>query len=245
MANRFDNKNNERTLMKILLVDDDQELCQLLQQYLQRENMDVDVVHTGHEGLQQSGREKYDAMVLDVMLPGMNGLDVLEEIRQTSQLPIIMLTAKGDEMDRIAGLEVGADDYLAKPCNPRELVARLRAVLRRQTQHRIGTKSERISIDELVIDHDIHQVFKQDQKLELTVTEYNILTTMLKHLGKVVEKNQLAEEAMSRPLTLFDRSLDMHLSNLRKKIGPHADGAARIKTVRGVGYMYMTADSQD
>lgn len=230
--------------MKILLVDDDQELCELLARYLEKESVAVDMVHTGRDGLDQIDRNDYDAVVLDIMLPGMSGLDVLSELRKTSQLPVIMLTAKGDEMDRILGLEIGADDYLPKPCNPRELVARLRAVLRRsQSVQEPENPQEIINIDELVIDHTQHHVLKDGEMIELTVTEYNILNVLVKHRGKVVEKNQLAEEAMSRSLTLFDRSLDMHLSNLRKKVGPHLNGAARIKTIRGVGYMYVTEDA--
>jgi two-component system response regulator CpxR len=229
--------------MKILLVDDDQELCELLARYLQREGIEVDQVHTGPEGLQQGLAHSYDAMVLDVMMPGMNGLEVLTELRKTSQLPVVMLTAKGDEMDRIVGLEIGADDYLSKPCNPRELIARLRAVLRRSKADVPVDTRDVIHIDELEIDHGQHHVLKNDEPLELTVTEYNILNTLVSHLGKVVEKNQLAEEAMSRSLTLFDRSLDMHLSNLRKKLGSHQDGQTRIKTIRGVGYMYVAAQA--
>lgn len=229
--------------MKILLVDDDQELCELLARYLQREGIDVDQVHTGPEGLEQAQQEGYDAVVLDIMLPGMTGLEVLTELRKKSQIPVVMLTAKGDEMDRIVGLEIGADDYLPKPCNPRELIARLRAVLRRTQPETPATNTEVVRIDELEIDHGQHHVLKNNEPLELTVTEYNILNTLVSHLGKVVEKNQLAEEAMSRSLTLFDRSLDMHLSNLRKKLGVHDDGQTRIKTIRGVGYMYVAAQS--
>lgn len=225
--------------MKILLVDDDQELCELLVRYLNREGVKADQAHTGPEGLQRGLSGTYDAMVLDIMLPGMTGLEVLTELRKTSNLPVVMLTAKGDEMDRIVGLEVGADDYLPKPCNPRELLARLRAVLRRTRVVMRATEDDVIRIDELEIDHSLHQVKKSGEVLELTVTEYNILNTLVQHLGKVVEKNQLAEEAMSRPLTLFDRSLDMHLSNLRKKLGSHDNGQSRIKTIRGVGYMYV------
>lgn len=229
--------------MKILLVDDDQELCELLVRYLQREGIEVDQVHTGADGLRQAFACPYDAMVLDVMMPGVTGLEVLTELRKKSQLPVIMLTAKGDEMDRIVGLEIGADDYLPKPCNPRELIARLRAVLRRAQSEPTTKNSDVVRIDELEIDHSQHHVLKNNELLELTVTEYNILNTLVSHLGSVVEKNQLAEEAMSRSLTLFDRSLDMHLSNLRKKLGVHDDGQARIKTIRGVGYMYVTAQA--
>ena len=227
--------------MKILLVDDDQELCELLARYLQREGIDVDQVHKGPDGLRQALTQPYDAMVLDVMMPGMTGLEVLTELRKKSQLPVVMLTAKGDEMDRIVGLEIGADDYLPKPCNPRELIARLRAVLRRSQPEPVTKNADVIRIDELEINHSQHHVLKNNEPLELTVTEYNILNTLVLHLGNVVEKNQLAEEAMSRSLTLFDRSLDMHLSNLRKKLGVHDDGQTRIKTIRGVGYMYVAA----
>ncbi len=224
-------------------MDDDQELCELLVRYLQREGIEVDQVHTGADGLRQAFTYPYDAMVLDVMMPGMTGLEVLTELRKKSQLPVVMLTAKGDEMDRIVGLEIGADDYLPKPCNPRELIARLRAVFRRAQSEPTTKNSDVIRIDELEIDHSQHHVLKNNELLELTVTEYNILNTLVSHLGTVVEKNQLAEEAMSRSLTLFDRSLDMHLSNLRKKLGVHDDGQARIKTIRGVGYMYVTAQA--
>ncbi len=229
--------------MNILLVDDDQELCQLLARYLQKEGVISDQVHTGPDGLEKALSGNYDAMVLDIMLPQLSGLEVLAELRKKSQLPVVMLTAKGDEMDRILGLEIGADDYLPKPCNPRELLARLRAVMRR-VENKVALKVDGvIRIDELEIDHSQHQVLKNSNVLDLTVTEYNILNTLVTHLGKVVEKNQLAEEAMSRSLTLFDRSLDMHLSNLRKKLGLHDDGKTRIKTIRGVGYMYVTADA--
>ena len=231
--------------MNILLVDDDQELCDLLARYLAKEGIEADQVHTGREGLELASSGKHDAVVLDIMLPGMSGLDVLSELRKNSQIPVIMLTAKGDEMDRIVGLEIGADDYLPKPCNPRELLARLRAIHRRtQPQHEEQQEAQEIvEIDDLVIDHTQHHVLKAGEVLELTVTEYNILNVLVKYQGKVVEKNKLAEEAMSRSLTLFDRSLDMHLSNLRKKIGAHAGGQARIKTIRGVGYMYITEDA--
>ena len=227
--------------MKILLVDDDQELCELLARYLQREGIDVDQVHKGPDGLRQALTQPYDAVVLDVMMPGMTGLEVLTEMRKKSQLAVVMLTAKGDEMDRIVGLEIGADAYLPKPCNPRELIARLRAVLRRSQPEPVTKNADVIRIDELEINHSQHHVLKNNEPLELTVTEYNILNTLVSHLGNVVEKNQLAEEAMSRSLTLFDRSLDMHLSNLRKKLGVHDDGQTRIKTIRGVGYMYVAA----
>ncbi|MEQ3692529.1 MAG: response regulator transcription factor [Thalassolituus sp.] len=224
--------------MNILLVDDDTELTALLTRYLERELFKVTAVHTAEEGLEEALSGRYQAVVLDVMLPGGNGIEILASIRTRSEVPVLMLTAKGDEIDRIEGLEVGADDYIPKPCNPRELSARLRSILRR------GRSTDVISpvleIDDLVIDFEQHKVQRQGEELDLTVTEFNILAVLLREAGKVVDKNRLAEQSMQRSLTMFDRSLDMHLSNLRKKLGPMADGSPRIKTVRGVGYMYQT-----
>ena len=198
----------------------------------------VTAVHTAEEGLEEALSGRYQAVVHDVMLPGGNGIEILASIRTRSEVPVLMLTAKGDEIDRIEGLEVGADDYIPKPCNPRELSARLRSILRR------GRSTDVISpvleIDDLVIDFEQHKVQRQGEELDLTVTEFNILAVLLREAGKVVDKNRLAEQSMQRSLTMFDRSLDMHLSNLRKKLGPMADGSPRIKTVRGVGYMYQT-----
>lgn len=223
--------------MNILLVDDDTELTALLTRYLERELFKVTAVHTAEEGLEEALSGRYQAVVLDVMLPGGNGIEILANIRTRSEIPVLMLTAKGDEVDRIEGLEIGADDYIPKPCNPRELSARLRSILRR------GRSSDVISpvleIDDLIIDFEQHQVQRKNEVLDLTVTEFNILAVLLKEAGKVVDKNRLAEQSMQRSLTMFDRSLDMHLSNLRKKLGPMADGSPRIKTVRGVGYMYQ------
>jgi len=229
--------------MNVLLVDDDQELTALLKEYLTKESISVDLCHNGEDGLQKALAGKYDAVVLDIMMPGKNGLEVLTELRKQTQLPAIMLTAKGDEMDRINGLEIGADDYLPKPCNPRELVARLRAVMRRvNPPEPVSDPSGILSVDDIDMDHNIHQVSRAGEILDLTVTEYSILQVLLENKNKVIEKNELAEKAMDRPLTLFDRSLDMHLSNLRKKLGPHTSGDPRIKTVRGVGYMYLPVE---
>lgn len=228
--------------MNILLVDDDVELCTLLKRYLERELFKVAIAHDAEKGTIEALSGKYQAVILDVMLPGGSGIDILKLIRQRSDLPVLMLTAKGDEMDRIEGLEIGADDYMPKPCNPRELSARLRSVLRR---NRSGDVSEStIELDELVIDLDQHQVRKEDEVIELTATEFNILRVLALDVGKVVEKNRLAELSMQRALTLFDRSLDMHLSNLRKKLGPNRQGDGRIKTIRGIGYMYEEEEGE-
>lgn len=222
--------------MNILLVDDDLELSALLKRYLERELFKVTMVHDAPSGQEEALSGKYQAVILDVMLPGGNGVDVLRAVRQRSDIPVLMLTAKGDEMDRIEGLEIGADDYMPKPANPRELAARLRSVLRR---NRSGDVAEaNLELDELSIDLDQHQVKKLGELVELTATEFNILCVLARDAGKVVEKNRLAEQSMQRSLTLFDRSLDMHLSNLRKKLGPNRMGDARIRTIRGIGYMY-------
>lgn len=222
--------------MNILLVDDDQELCALLKRYLERELFRVQAVHNANDGLTEALSGKYDAIILDIMLPGGNGLEVLESIRQRSDIPILMLTAKGDEMDRISGLEIGADDYLPKPCNPRELTARLRSITRRGRSSDVA--DAQLEVDDLLIDFDQHQVLKEGEPLELTITEFNILGVLAREAGSVVEKNELAEKSLQRSLTMFDRSLDMHLSNLRKKLGNNRKGEARIRTMRGIGYMY-------
>ncbi|WP_430461260.1 response regulator transcription factor [Thalassolituus sp. LLYu03] len=222
--------------MNLLLIDDDQELCALLRRYLERELFRVTTVHTAAEGLEEALSGKYQAVILDIMLPGGDGIEILRAIRQRSDLPILMLTAKGDEMDRIRGLEFGADDYLPKPCNPRELSARLRSVLRRGHSGSVADAS--MALDELQIDLDQHRVLRDGVPLDLTVTEFNILSVLAREAGKVVEKNRLAQQSLQRSLTMFDRSLDMHLSNLRKKLGPNRSGEQRIRTVRGVGYMY-------
>lgn len=227
--------------MNILLVDDDQELCALLKRYLERELFQVEVAHDAEAGLAEALSGKYQAVILDIMLPGGNGLEILRTLRSRSHLPVLMLTAKGDEMDRIEGLEIGADDYLAKPCNPRELSARLRSILRRGRPSAIA--SEQLQVDDLLIDFGQHQVFRDGTSLDLTLTEFNILSTLARESGKIIEKNHLAEQSLQRSLTLFDRSLDMHLSNLRKKIGANSKGEPRIRTVRGLGYMYATEDT--
>ncbi|MFC3681746.1 response regulator transcription factor [Bacterioplanoides pacificum] len=228
--------------MNILLVDDDLELCALLKRYLERELFRVTLAHDANDGLEQALTGKYQAVILDVMLPGGNGVEILRAIRQRSDLPVLMLTAKGDEMDRIEGLEIGADDYMPKPANPRELAARLRSVLRRNRSAEVADVT--ISLDELHIDLDQHLVRRHNETLDLTATEFNILTVLAREAGKVVEKNRLAEQSMQRSLTLYDRSLDMHLSNLRKKLGPNRHGEQRIKTVRGIGYMYTPEETE-
>lgn len=227
---------------RILLADDDEELCALLQDYLGEEGFEIRVVHDGRAALACALNEGPDALVLDVMMPGLNGFDVLRELRTRSALPVLMLTARGEDVDRIVGLELGADDYLPKPFNPRELVARLRAILRRVSAPPPATL---VRIGDVELRASDRRVVCRGRTIELTGAEFNVLDVLLRSAGSVVAKNTLSQQALGRPLSRYDRSLDMHISNLRKKLGPHDDGEARIRAVRGQGYLYRASDSPD
>lgn len=225
----------------VLLVDDDIELCEMLTEYLGTEDFIVDTVHDGESGAQQALSGKYDVVVLDVMLPGINGFEALQRIRAASHTPVLMLTARGDDVDRIIGLEMGSDDYLPKPCNPRELVARLRAILRRTQQASTsGTKvlSEVLSIGNIEVHPASRQVIRGGEILSLTSTEYNLLEVLVRNAGCVVTKEDLSKQALSRKLARYDRSIDMHLSKLRRKLGLRPDEQPLIQTVRGIGYQF-------
>lgn len=224
-------------MASVLLADDDVELCDLLQEYLVGEGFEVETVHDGEHATQAAQGGAFDILVLDVMMPKLNGFDVLRQLRTDSELPILMLTARGDDIDRIVGLEIGADDYLVKPCNPRELAARIRAVLRR-TQLSIAHESPLIEIDDLRLTPSQRTVERSGKPITLTSTEFSVLEVLMRQAGQVVSKDDLTEEALGRKLTAYDRSIDMHVSNLRKKLGPATDGSQRIKTVRSVGYLY-------
>jgi two-component system response regulator CpxR len=219
----------------ILIADDDTELCELLGEYLGQEGFEVRMAFDGEQALVESRRPGLDAMVLDIMMPRMNGIDVLRKLRKESELPVIMLTARGDDLDRIIGLELGADDYLAKPANPRELLARIRAVLRRSTTHSTVATLE---IDDLELNQAGRELKLDGQPKELTSTEFSILQLLLQHSGEVVEKKDLYLAALGREPVSYDRSIDMHVSNLRRKLGPSKDGNERIETIRGIGYQY-------
>jgi two-component system response regulator CpxR len=224
---------------KILIIDDDEELCELVSEYLGVEGFDIDSVNDGAAGLERALSGDYDMAILDVMLPKMNGFDVLRSLREESKLPVIMLTARGDDMERIVGLEIGADDYLPKPFNPRELAARLRAVLRRAAIPENGDlTSEKLDIDGIEISPASRTAVLDETELNLTSVEFELLHELLKEAGKVVRKETLSENVLERKLSPYDRSLDMHISNLRKKLGTRADGSERIKTIRSVGYIY-------
>lgn len=224
------------------MVDDDVELCELLQSYLATQSISVHCEHDGAAGLAALNKEPWQIIVLDIMLPIIDGIGVLQAIRKQSNVPVLMLTARGDDIDRILGLEMGADDYLPKPCNPRELAARLRAIVRRAQGRQQTTETrppEKIQCQEISLLSKSRQVFKETLELSLTAAEYNLLEHFLTHLGEVITKAELTEVALARKLERYDRSIDVHVSNLRKKLGDSSGNQPRIKTVRGVGYVYL------
>lgn len=222
----------------ILLGDDDEELSQLLQEYLHNYQVSCDCVYDGEEVLTrlQDPAYQYDLLVLDIMMPKVDGLSVLRLLPATRQIPVIMLTAKGDEIDRIIGLELGADDYIAKPCNPRELLARINAVIKRTTMSASEDVLE-LTHDRLTLDQG-HRICKIDGvELQVTGTEFDLLVALLKQKGEVVSKEWLSQTVLQRELQPFDRSLDVHVSRLRKKLQPYHDEP--IKAIRGKGYQLV------
>ncbi len=225
-------------MSRILIIDDDEELCELVSEYLGVEGFEVACVNDGEAGLAAALTGEHDLVILDVMLPKMNGFDVLRKLREDSKLPVLMLTARGDDMERIVGLEIGADDYLPKPFNPRELAPRLRALLRRTETPTDDGVSTTIVIDDVEVSPAARTVTCGGEVISLTSVEFGLLYELLKDAGKVVKKEDLSEAVLERKLSPYDRSLDMHISNLRKKLGPRSDGSERIKTVRSVGYIY-------
>lgn len=220
----------------ILVVDDDTELTDLLSQYLSLEGFQVTCVHDGELAIKKALNQPFNAIILDVMLPKLNGFEVLKAIREHLETPVLMLTARGDDIDRIVGLEIGADDYLPKPCNPRELVARLRAILRR-TQ-KIPAYRPIIEFQNIVVDCAQRIVTYFGQPMELTNAEFNILEMLIKSPGQAFSKEELTEYALGRKYTAYDRSIDVHISNLRTKLGENDLGEPLVKTVRGFGYMF-------
>ena len=220
--------------MHILLVDDDSELCSLLKEFLRREGFTLDCAHEGNQGLEMALKPGVDMVLLDVMLPGLDGFEILKRLRQHSKVPVMMLTARGEDIDRIVGLELGADDYLPKPFNPKELSARIRAVLRRY-EPRPPVRAGRVEINGVQLDPGTREVLSNGQPVELTTFEFDILELLMRSAGRVLSRDALMENFYSRKATPFDRSLDMHISHLRKKL---ANGEALIKTIRGVGYQF-------
>jgi len=219
----------------ILMVDDDAELCASLARLLAMDGFQIHAVHDADSGIREGVKEDYELVILDVMLPGGDGRKVLRRIRMSSQVPVIMLTARGDEADRIAGLEAGADDYLPKPFNARELIARIRAVLRRRST---AVLPAAFAIGDLQIDSRTRRVMQNGAEVELTGAEFDILLLLARSAGKVLSRDEIAEEALGRPVGLLDRSVDNHISSLRKKLGAHAGTVERIRSIRGAGYIY-------
>jgi two-component system response regulator CpxR len=219
--------------VKILLVDDDVELCGLLSEFLKREGFAVECVSDGTAGLERAAQPGIDLVVLDVMLPGLDGFEILRRLRAQSKVPVMMLTARGEDVDRIIGLEIGADDYLAKPFNPRELAARIRAILRRYEARPAASVSSRIEVNGIALDPASREVFSNGKAVELTTFEFDILEMLMRSAGRVLSRDALMENFYNRKATPFDRSIDMHISHLRKKL---ERGDFIIKTIRGVGY---------
>ena len=226
---------SSRKSIPILLVDDDVQLCSSLKRLLSMDGFEVKAVHDGESGVRHALEGKYELVVLDVMLPGGDGRKVLRRIRLASQVPVIMLTARGDEADRIAGLEGGADDYLPKPFSPRELVARMRSVLRRKNGSPVR---EVLRIGDLEIDCVQRRVVRNSKELDLTGAEFDILLLLVRSAGKVLSRDEISEAALGHPIGFFDRSIDNHISNLRKKLGAQVGSIGCIQSVRGAGYVY-------
>ncbi len=226
----------------LLVIDDDVELCELLKDYLEPEGFEVAMANVSKQGLELALSGEYSLVVLDVMLPDMSGFEVLRQIRASSKIPVIMLTARGDDVDRIVGLEMGADDYLPKPFNPRELVARIRAIQRRyepaNSEDPGSALPERLVVGDMELDKGTRVVSRSGNPVEITSVEFDILEVLMRSAGKVVPRKDLVNDALGRGYSPFDRSVDVHVSSLRRKLGNRQDGLERIKTVRGTGYMF-------
>ena len=219
---------------KLLIIDDDVELCAVLSERLREDGFELDAAHDGKTGLEFAGSGSYALVILDVMLPRLGGMDLLRQLRSHSSVPVLMLTARGEDIDRIIGLETGADDYLAKPFNPRELVARIKAILRRLDDRRAGTS--RLCAGDIVVDIEVREASINGRVLHLTTIEFSLLESLVRNSGRTLSREYLTDVAMGRELGLFDRSIDVHISNLRRKLGEHR-GVEYIKTIRGSGYL--------
>lgn len=231
-------------MVSVLLIDDDTELSKLLEEYLQSEQFELDAAHDGPGGLDKALNSHYAAVILDVMLPGMSGLDVLKQLRQKSSVPVLMLTARGSELDRILGLELGADDYLPKPFNPRELVARLRAILRRASGSAGAGATQPIHLAGVELHPESRSVICGGKPVNLTGAEFDLLYTFLRNPGKIISREDLTQAALGRPMSPMDRSIDVHVSNLRRKLGPYDGDRERVKAIRGSGYVYLLPGEQ-
>ena len=231
------------TEQPVLLIDDDEELGELLSRFLEKEGFAIEVAVDGSNGLARARDGEHSAVILDVMMPGMNGFDLLRELRRSSNVPVIMLTARGQDIDRIVGLEMGADDYLGKPFNPRELAARLRAIQRRVRSPASGAASAPearpvLRVFDIELNPRARLVKRSDEEVSLTSVEFALLEILMAAAGQVVSREELSSRGLGRRLSQADRSIDVHVSNLRKKLGLYPAGGERIKTVRGFGYQY-------
>ena len=227
---------------RVLLVDDDRELCQMLTEYLDAEHFEVKSVHDGGDALAELEANDFEILILDVMLPSVSGFDVLRTLGATHDTPILMLTARGDDVDRIVGLELGADDYLSKPFNPRELVARVRAILRRASNRPVRSgAADEIIVGPIVLNTGMHQVRVADRAIALTGAEFRVLEILMRSAGQVISRDSMTEQALGRKLVPYDRSIDTHISNLRRKLELETGKNPEIKNVRGSGYTLTCA----
>jgi two-component system response regulator CpxR len=234
----------------ILVIDDDIELCELLTDYLTPEGFEVETVNDSLAGLAKALDGHYALVVLDVMLPGLSGFEVLRQLREKSRVPVLMLTARGDDVDRIVGLEMGADDYLPKPFNPRELVARIRAIQRRaeaplEKASVFDAVAIQLRVGDVELDGSTRTVQRSGSAVELTSVEFNLLETLMRSVGKVILREELVRIVLGRRLSPYDRCIDVHISSLRKKLGNQIGNHERIKTIRGVGYLYTNVGTAD
>ncbi len=229
--------------MKLLMIDDDTGLCELLSEYLSAQGFSVQTEHDGQQGLELALQNDYALILLDVMLPSIDGFEVLKQLRQSKLTPVIMLTAKGEDFDRIFGLELGADDYIPKPFNHRELLARVKAITRRieHINSVSNNTNKKLSLNGITINFAAREASINNTPLTLTGTEYEILALLIKHAPDVISKEQISEDVLGRRLASFDRSIDMHVSNIRKKIAEHIEGD-KIKTMRGTGYVFIQGE---
>ncbi len=228
----------QESITRVLIVDDDLKLCRLLREYLEPMGYEVAVAHTGTSGLELALRDKFSAVILDVMLPGMDGLDVLRNLRAKSSVPVLMLTGRGEEPDRIVGLELGADDYLPKTFSTRELLARLRAVIRRSIMSaQIEQTPSQLQIGDLRIDPGARTASLDGVPLQLTAVEFDLLISLARSAGRVKTREQLLLEVADRNFDVFDRSIDVHISSIRKKLGDDPKSPRFIVTIRSAGYM--------
>ncbi|MDR1977561.1 MAG: response regulator transcription factor [Synergistaceae bacterium] len=230
-------------IKSILMIDDDVELCALLGDYFQAEGFGFACAHSGDEGLDMLNEDRYGILILDVMLPGRDGFDILKEIRNTSLIPVIMLTAKGDHLDRVVGLEIGADDYICKPFDTRELSARVRAVLRRSGLSET-TSQDILRVADLEMDLRSLSAKVGGQGVFLTNVEFRLLKALLSCAGRKISAEQLSINVLGHTLSPFDRSLSVHMSKLRRKLGPYPGGSERIKTLRGEGFIYVFPEKE-